>query len=487
MNLDISEVCNACDLPNNNITTMNLNNVTVGTTLSIPPFCFHGCSMLRKLDIRNNHIEHLDNNSLAGLNELKELDLTMNNLGVLTNWTFQNVPQIRNLRLAFCNLSYVDSGTFLMLQNLIYLNLSSNEGLGFVSLRNVSFGLQFTEIEVLDYSKVHKQFGLSTELRRCDVWYLYNTTIKELYLDNNRMALVERNALHLFPPLLEMISVQHNQFIYGPYTVQAGCLQNVKRIEVNEQYYFPDVDYYNAEIYVKDQPRVRYDKNDCQVPSSNSTYCPVLDEGPFYLSSFRWPPNLKEINFRGSNLPISFVPKSLLPTTLESMDMSNNIITVWRTPSPGTRVPSLRRINLSNNFASAVENGFFDTFPSLNSLDVSNNFLGEILSKDEMGLTFKSLVQLKKLDISGNKLSYIPDKILSNLKNLSILNMSYNGISRIDSSFVQLLRLTTLDLQQNKISTIPLELMQQLNKFSDNASVNLKITHLKYHVKMLIF
>ena len=454
---------------------MDLSNFTAENTLSIPPFCFHGCSMLRKLAIRNNYMEQLDNNSLVGLIELQELDLTGNNLGMLTNWTFQNILQVSHLNLAFCNLSFVDSGTFQMLQNLIYLNLSNNEGLGYVSLRNVSFGLQSTQIEILDYSKVHKQFGLSTELRRCDVWYLYNTTIKELYLDNNRMALVERNALHLFPRSLEVISVQHNQFIYGPYTVQVGCIQNVKRIEMNEQYYFPNIDYYNDEIDIKDKPRTRNDVNACQVPRSNSTdYCPFLDEGHFYLNSFRWPPNLKEINFRGSNLPISFIPKSPLPTSLESMDMSNNIITVWRTQSPGIRVPSLRRINLSNNFASIVEDKFFDAFPNLISLDVSNNFLGEVLSKDEKVLVFNTLHPLIDLDLSANKIPYIPEKLLSSLHSLSSLNLSFNGISKVDNSIMHLLNLTTLDLQQNKIATLSIELLQQMNTLSQNASVNLK-------------
>ena len=473
VDVNIYEVCHACKQQyHSNISVINLNNISSYSTLTMPPFCFRGCNRLRTLKLRNNNIECLTNYSLADLDELEELDLAQNNLSMLTNKTFHDVPQLRHLDLAFCNLSFVDAGTFMMLHNLIYLNLSNNEGLGFVSLRNVSFSLQFTRTEVLDYSKVHKQFGLSTELRRCDVWYLYDTTIKKLYIDNNRM--VERNALHLVPISLEIISVQHNQFIYGPYTVQAGCLQNVKRIEINEQYYFPDVDYYNAEIYTKDHPRTRIDIHACQVPPSNSTYCPFLDEGPFYLSSFRWPPNLKEINFRGSNLPISFLPKSMLPTTLEAMDMSNNIITTWRTPSPGISVPSLRRINLSNNFASVIEDGFFDTFPNLGTLDVSNNLLGEILSKDEMGLIFKALDRLKKLDLSSNKISYIPDKLLSNLKNLSTLHLSYNGISKIDHSFAQLSSLITLDLQQNKISTLPTELLQQMDKLSDHATINLK-------------
>ena len=102
------------------------------------------------------------------------------NLGTLHNDTFENIPRIEHLNLALCNLSYIEGGSFEPLHSSLYLNLSFNRELGLVTLRNVSYGLQSTQIQVLDYSAVSKSFGLTTELHRCDVWFLKNTTLRAL-------------------------------------------------------------------------------------------------------------------------------------------------------------------------------------------------------------------------------------------------------------------------------------------------------------------
>ena len=138
--------------------------------------------------------------------------------------------------MANCNLSYIESGTFQGLASLKYLNCSHNEALGFPSLRNVSFGLQETDQSSGLFKSLQK-FGLNTELRRCDIWYLRNTTIQELNLDN-RLALIEINALHLFPPNFKIVFVELNLFTFGPFVVEMGCLQNLERLEINQQYYF---------------------------------------------------------------------------------------------------------------------------------------------------------------------------------------------------------------------------------------------------------
>ena len=104
---------------------------------------------------------------------LHEIDFSRDSLFCniigLTNRSFENVPNIKTLNLSSCNITSIEAGTFSPLKELKYLNLSRNMALGFTTLRNVSYGLQFTQIDTLDYSKVYKTFGLSTELRRCDM------------------------------------------------------------------------------------------------------------------------------------------------------------------------------------------------------------------------------------------------------------------------------------------------------------------------------
>ena len=244
---------------------------------------------------------------------LRTLDFTGQysqcNILSLLNSTFENTPQVSHVNVASCNVSNVEAGSFEMLQNLTYLNLSHNEGLGFSSLRNVSYGLQGKrKLKVLDFSKVHKQFGLSTEQRRCDVWYLRNTKIKELYLDNSRMALIERNAFLLFPTSLEVISVEKNMLTYGPYVTQIGCLPNLNRAEINHQNFFANIVNYNKEVVIKEKNRMANGTCDVPKPSNITKYCCYLENDDTKIDDLFlkncWPANLNTINFRGTNLPI---------------------------------------------------------------------------------------------------------------------------------------------------------------------------------------
>ena len=83
------------------------------------------------------------------------IDGTCKILG-LTSESFRNVIYVTHLNLSKCQISTIDAGTFEPLSRLRNLNLSHNMELGFVTLRNVTYGLQNTSIEVLDYSKVYK-------------------------------------------------------------------------------------------------------------------------------------------------------------------------------------------------------------------------------------------------------------------------------------------------------------------------------------------
>ena len=354
-----------------------------------------------------------------------------------------------------------------------------NEALAFVSLRNISYGLQSARnLDVLDYSKVHKQFGLTTELRSCDVWYLENTTIKELYLDNNRLSLIERNALLLFPTSLEVISADRNMFSYGPYVVQIGCLNNLKRIEINHQNTFADPDTYDDEVDINENTRHKYET--CVVPESkgNRPNCHYLHSNhinlwPDFIFSF--PLNLTTLSFRGWNLPLfpTYTGKPELPIKgrLESIDASQNVLSNLHTP--WFKLPCLIHLNISNNFASVIDDNILSAVPELITLDASNNFLGQALSEDIGGLVFKPLQHLKVLNLSANLITSLSG--LSVLKSLEMLNLAFNSITGVSESLETLKNLTKLDFVQNKISTLPLKLLRQLDKTAQRTSRNVSV------------
>ena len=414
--------------------------------------------------------------------KLRKIDFTgvysVCNIVSLTRKSFENVNQLDYLNLAFCNISYIEAETFQWLAEMTYLNLSHNEGLSFLSLRNVSYGLQSGNIRILDYSKVYKEFGLNTELRTCDVWFLKNTTLKELHMNQNRLALVEVNALRLFPSSLEVLSVERNQLSYGPYVLQIGCLRNLTRLEISHQYHFASIKAYNAEANITEKANDNHEVCPVPKPETIDIHCPYLDNGPFNLLTISCPPKLKVINFRDSNVKtfITDHPHIIpLPvkSEIESMDASFNVIYGWN--APVTLFETLKHINLSNNFATFMSDNFFTRAPNLQTLDASNNLLGPFLSEDITGQIFEPLKQLEILNLSANKITSVPTQLFSHLDKTASLNLAFNGISDIRTSLESLRNLSNLDLRQNKIYTLPLTLLEQMDYLAKRESRNVSI------------
>ena len=125
---------------------------------------------LRVIYLDGVHEQHFGSN-FKSFRNLAQITLSgyFSNCSVsaLSNNTFENVPFITHMDLSNCNITKVDAGTFENLHELTHLIFSHNQGLGYSSLRNVSYGLKSTRIKVLDYSKVYKTFGVGTTLSVC--------------------------------------------------------------------------------------------------------------------------------------------------------------------------------------------------------------------------------------------------------------------------------------------------------------------------------
>ena len=395
----------------------------------------------------------------------------------LTNHSFENVPHVRYLNLSYCRISVIEAGTFKPLIRLKYLDLSYNMALGFVTLRNVSYGLQFTPVEILDYSKVYKTHGLTTQMNRCDIWFLRNTSLKEIRLNSNRLAIVEVNALYLLPSTLEVIFAEDNDLIYGPYALQIGCLSNLRRLELSCQstnHY--NVRLYNAELDVQEK------RNDtscgCEVsnlpPKQN---CPFLQNKTLSPLDFTLPISLKVMNFRKANLQLDPVPQIRLNITIrnsiESIDFSSNKLYTFS--DVFLTLDQLEHVNLSNNVCTNISRRFFTKAPNIKRLDISSNSLGPLLSNDLEGLIFKPVHHIEILDLSNNWIQFLPENVFLHLKGLQLLNLSLNHIDTINFAFDHMKNLSGLYVKQNKLQALPGKLLEQLGDLSKREKRNIAI------------
>ena len=121
--------------------------------------------------------------------------------------------------------------------------------------------------------------------------------------------------------------------------------------------------------------------------------------------------------------------------------------------------PHLEYIDLSYNKIENISSNAFLYLTSLLRLNLSNNNLYKAHSfEDRFLVLYKNVGHLKILDLSYNKLSYLPhDTFISN-GNLEQLNMAGNRLQQIDFSIAHLSNLKILDLQSNAI--------KYLNKYS---------------------
>ncbi len=111
----------------------------------------------------------------------------------------------------------------------------------------------------------------------------------------------------------------------------------------------------------------------------------------------------------------------------------------------------LRRINLSYNDITTINQNAFSGLSSLETLDLSHNLISTITQN-----SFSGLSSLETLILSHNPLPTITQNVFSALTTLEKLVLSNTYLSKIsDSTFSGLTSLQVLDLGYNPLSAIP--------------------------------
>ena len=388
--------------------------------------------------------------------------------------------QIFHLDLSRCKIKYVDAGTFAMLTELRHLNMSFNLELGFPTLRNMSYGLQFTKLEVLDDSKVYKTFGLTTQLNRCDVRFLRNTSIKELYINSNRLALIEINVLALFPKAVETVHAEDNKFTYGEYALQIGCLKKLKALYLGKQDQTHSITGSNEERFLQENRldtsgHCELSEYSVQLPCNISLNTTKLFDMTIPENSI--PENLEILDFSSSALILDPVPYIESPISINSrirfVNISGNIMSTLQ--GSYFSLDTLEFLDLSNNYCSNISGGFFSNFPHVAQLYASGNKLGPHLAADQDGTIFEPLKKLLILDLSDNWIQILSQKIFTHLQSLKSMDLSSNRLDNITFEYTTIKKLSKFDVRQNRITTLPLGLLELMDAYSKRTAEQIEI------------
>lgn len=135
--------------------------------------------------------------------------------------------------------------------------------------------------------------------------------------------------------------------------------------------------------------------------------------------------------------------------------------------------PSLSFLDLSKNDFANIHPDIFQgvkNLQQLHAVDVNLDFTNNLIS-DRL---FKNLKHLTKLDISKNRLTFLPSFLLEDQKNsLTEINLDHNMFSALSNSLVELENLNTLYVRYNSISRIS-EKDQRYFKSFKNFSIYLE-------------
>ncbi|GFN82731.1 toll-like receptor g [Plakobranchus ocellatus] len=162
------------------------------------------------------------------------------------------------------------------------------------------------------------------------------------------------------------------------------------------------------------------------------------------------PMNLKEVYWSETKLgteisEISFNSRN----ALKKFDLSRN--NFWCFGGPVTGLRFLEYLDLSGNHAILLSPYFFTDMSSLKKLLLSSNVIGSSLEADIEGRTFSQLSGLEFLDLSECAIRTLhPHAFISN-RNLRVLLIPRNALDSFQPDLSQLRNLSYLDLSHNDL------------------------------------
>ncbi|KAG4167535.1 hypothetical protein ERO13_A13G202300v2 [Gossypium hirsutum] len=392
---------------------------------------------LKELYLNDNKIESLQSKRELRLTKLEVLDLSYNNFNSSKFSSLAVLPHLKSLNIESNNLtewSYIQGKYALKYIHLLYLNISSNNFSG-----NISMFKNLTSLEYLDFSSNNfsgdisglkdltslEYLDLSNNNLSGDISHLKSlTSLRELRLWNNNIEIPNNNMI--YNAETEMHSLDTPTFQLR--SISLSCCGDGGSFpqSLNHQHDLQYVDLSNINFKGDQFPNWLLENN-------------KKLEALYLVNSF---------------LSGHFQLPSTSRRGLSELNVSNNSLDGNIPNEIGAKLPSLKLLNMSNNFfGGGIPISIVVEIPrhlpmGLSIFDVSNNQLfGDIPSSMEN-------ISLLALDLSNNTLFGRIPRWMGKMLGLEVLLMANNHFGGpIPVEFCKLKYfLKILDLSANNIS-----------------------------------
>ncbi|XP_055588501.1 chaoptin isoform X2 [Uranotaenia lowii] len=371
--------------------------------LQVPHEAFRQLTAVEALDLSNNKLKSLNENSFHFMRNLVSVELHDNQIDVLQKGTFQGDihNKLAMISLRYNNLKQIPSHSFVDLEELSALYLDDNR------------------IESID-----KRAFMNLD------------NLKHLNLRGNRLNRIAEEAFQNLPEL-EKLDLAYNLLTVFDFDFfdQVGSLTSL------------EVDASHNRIKVLGES---FDQNGNSNESSPmfATHTSISNGRNDHVVAHT---NIKALDLSNNNIS-KIVGGYFKPLELSIMRLSlaGNKLTNTSREVFGN-MPHLQWLNLENNAINDVD---FDTFRytrKLQVLKMSNNMISEIPTD-----LFRNVKGLRILELAFNNLKYLPDSLILE-EGLERLDLSHNQFTKIPVSSLSnlaALALCELDLSHNHIGAI---------------------------------
>ncbi|XP_045156839.2 toll-like receptor 4 [Mercenaria mercenaria] len=415
-------------------------------------------------------------------------------IGHLDRKSFVGLENVRNLTVNKCRIRTLQTGTFWWTPNLSYLDMSWNTELEINQFGRILEELKYTKLHILKINAIHNPNRAGTEILRPDVKYLRDIDLIELYMDDNGIEFVDYGVFDMFPKSLQRLYLRRNKLTFGLYMYEAVFNNpNLEVLDVGDQAVASRSDRaftsqfrkvyglvkrdthvhpYQVKVIkhlVHTAKRQFYRKKDMdsgltkkRALKKRSNPTPVL--------------NLKTLISSGSMSDLRPLDFSATLNNITFIDLSRNFIPLLE-PHAFDGLGHLKHLNLSNNYMENAHKNAFYGLSSVHVMDLDNNLLGHLLKLDRNGKFFSSLVKLRIISLSRNRINSLDKNVFKHNSELEIINLSENYIESLDIELSALSNLRYFDLSYNRLYSLPSSVSSHLSNLSKYHPVNVDLSN----------
>ena len=418
------------------------------------------------------------------------------------------------LRMPRCGLTMLPTSLFKPLSSLIELDLGENSQLGFSTFEYGSAGLQNSNLQVLNLTRIVVPDGTFHSIKSTTFRHLKSTKLQTLLLEWDQLLNISPKALEDLPLSLEYISLYNNRLQNGNFLATVLRFRNLRVFRLSRQLTYGKENSITRSVrknslnlsvnhLVKTQSEsnwkiferttlqhlqgkkdildtLKFSPNKMnEILGQNNKFCGhSKDMKDKKMSSSVWPfplqPNLEII--LASDIKVSYdIPEIHITNNevLRYIDYSKNGVKCFGGPISG--VPSLTYLDLSRNWCLKMNHLFFLNMTALKTLLLYENMLGQSLADDIDGVTFSTLVNLEVLSLRYNSIKDMSEHAFVNNTALRLLDISHNDLVHFRPSLSNTKTLDSLDLTQNRLQGFSQSTCNHLRKIK-KINTNFQIT-----------